>query len=577
MSEQYTHKKRRNHNSDEGGQAIKVTSNMMDEKKYHTLRQEVRHLLDLGITSKQTIVSIRNLIVSDVDTVSGGKNQKLRDDVKDVLDLEMSTEDTETKIRDLVITKLTDLSAPDCSHITKFLSLQDLLNLRVTCFQMFNMVMADKKLFLQKVVIALHLKDDDFDVIRKFPLNPRVYFPLEIRLREEFLDLDKISVREESFMKDFKSRICDVDFTWLNEKQVKQILPEVAKHTLYINYAETMTATEISNIINERASCLKHLYLSDIDLDGVIISEDLPHLRTLSVDRCNNDVMDQIISKIGHTQLHKLEIRGSFSVANISYLINKNAHSLKHLHLHFLYQDGIIITEDLSHIKTLSIDDCSFSVINQIITKIRNTNLYKLVIMNRQERLSAAHISYLINKFAHSLKHLHLCFLDLDGVIINEELSHLKTLYSYQCSDALITQILTKIENSKLTKLKIGCFNKKLSAAIISSLINNNSDSLNHLHLDYINSNEVTITKPLQIASLELKVCDSDVVIKILNKCANTLQHLSLFLIDWNLIIPPLSKLNSLELDNKQKDITDCKILTEETGLEQLDELTNLQ
>ena len=82
----------------------------------------------------------------------GRKSEKPRNDVRSALDVEMFTEeDTETKITDLVITKLTDLSAPACNHIIKYLLIQDLLNLRVSCITMFDMVIADQKTFLQKV------------------------------------------------------------------------------------------------------------------------------------------------------------------------------------------------------------------------------------------------------------------------------------------------------------------------------------------------------------------------------------------------------------------------------------------
>ena len=95
-------------------------------------------------------------------------------------------------------TKLTDLSAPDFSHITNFLTLQDLLNLRVTCIKMFDMVMVMAQ---NKLVIALDLKVDDYHQIRKFSLNPRVYIPLDIRV--DVTKFDKIGLEEESFLKEF--------------------------------------------------------------------------------------------------------------------------------------------------------------------------------------------------------------------------------------------------------------------------------------------------------------------------------------------------------------------------------------
>ena len=49
--------------SDEGGHAMKMTSKIMDEMKYQTLRQQIRNLLDQEISSQQRIVSIRNLIL----------------------------------------------------------------------------------------------------------------------------------------------------------------------------------------------------------------------------------------------------------------------------------------------------------------------------------------------------------------------------------------------------------------------------------------------------------------------------------------------------------------------------------
>ena len=134
----------------------------------------------------------------------GGKYEKLRDALKDVLEVEASNEDTETKIRDLVITKLTDLSAPDCSHIIKYLSFQDLVNLRGSCITLFNVVMADHKSFLNKVCLAIDLKDDDYDVIRKFPLNHRVFFPLEIRLRGEIFKNDDFEFGNREFYERFQ-------------------------------------------------------------------------------------------------------------------------------------------------------------------------------------------------------------------------------------------------------------------------------------------------------------------------------------------------------------------------------------
>ena len=100
--------------------------------------------------------------------------------------------------------------------------------------------------------------DDDNDVIRKFPHNARVYFPLEIRLRRNpIVRKTNISLAEEIFRQEFKERI--IDFACDTEiERVRQILPQVSKHTLpFDNVTEQLSAEEISNI----ALSMKHLYL----------------------------------------------------------------------------------------------------------------------------------------------------------------------------------------------------------------------------------------------------------------------------------------------------------------------------
>ena len=141
-------------------------------------------------------------------------------------------------------TKLTDLSAPDFSHITNFLTLQDLLNLRVTCIKMFDMVMVMAQ---NKLVIALDLKVDDYHQIRKFSRNPRVYIPLDIRV--DVTKFDKIGLEEENFLKEFESRICDVDYVNKVDghgEKIKFILPEASKLKLEIGYGKSVSAEEVS-------------------------------------------------------------------------------------------------------------------------------------------------------------------------------------------------------------------------------------------------------------------------------------------------------------------------------------------
>merc|ERR1719285_525997 len=122
------------------------------------------------------------------------------------------------------------------------------------------------------------------------------------------------------------------------------------------------------------------------------------------------------------------------------------------------------------------------------------------------------------------------------------------------------------MENAKLKKLKIDNYNVKLSAATISSLIDNNSDSLYHLELQNISSNDVRVTRPLQIVSLNLTCCDPDLEISILSKCClHSLQSLALCAFtNWDMNIAALSNLQSVRIDGRLKDISECQLLTQE-------------
>merc|ERR1719427_377052 len=185
-------------------------------------------------------------------------------------------------------------------------------------------------------------------------------------------DLSKLNSTEESFIEEFKSRICDVDYEPYFEIQIKKILPEVSKLSLHVDN-RNLSAEKVSSIINENAHSLKHLYLSDIYLDGLFLTEDLPHLRTLSIDDCSDNVITDILKKIKGSKIHKLDIDNFekyLSAANISSLISNNSDSLKDLIL--MQINKVEIPKSLQIVR-LELVHCDTDVANEILINCADT------------------------------------------------------------------------------------------------------------------------------------------------------------------------------------------------------------
>jgi len=142
--------------------------------------------------------------------------------------------------------------------------------------------------------------------------------------------------------------------------------------------------------------------------------------------------------------------------------------------------------------------------------------------------------------------------IDLDYVNVFKKLSNIKSLHIEDCSDDTVTKIVSKIKNAKLNKLHINDYEEYLEAANVNSLMNKNSDSLKHLALIGVRSTEISIKYPLQILSLNFESCDPNVVIKVLNKCTDTLLSLTLDRLEeeFNSAFPQFCKLKDLTLIN---------------------------
>jgi len=427
-----------------------------------------------------------------------------------------------------------------------------------------------------------------------FPHNTRVYYPFELRLRGDTLEFYHFSLAEERFIQDFKERICDVEFD-TRQESVKKIFPDESNHTLHIhiNPDSNMTAAEISNIINEKAHRLKHLFISatGTTLKGVVLTEDLPHLKTLSIVDCSNKVLNQILSKMKNKNLYKLEIgniTGRSSAANISRAINDNAHSLKHLHLIDL--DYVNVFKKLSNIKSLHIEDCSDDTVTKIVSKIKNAKLNKLHINDYEEYLEAANVNSLMNKNSYSLKHLALIGVRSTEISIKYPLQILSLNFEScdpnvvikvlnKCTDTLLSLTLDRMKEEFNSAFPQFCKLKDLTLinceGLETELLTKCVDTLQALSLVSMTWN-LDIPLLSKLKYLKLVFCSKDVEKEVMIKCAGTVQDLILTgLNDWNIDIPPLSSLESVTFNGMCKDITDCELLTQGGNLLQLKDLQN--
>jgi len=155
---------------------------------------------------------------------------------------------------------------------------------------------------------------------------------------------------------------------------------------------------------------------------------------------------------------------------------------------------------------------------NQIVTVGRPSKLTHLELTS--DIVSAANVSTLVNNNSGSLQSLILHFIKGEGHSITSEMPNLTELTLIQCSASLMNQILTVVRPSRLTNLQLSSL--IISAANVSTLINNNSGSLQSLILRSIKREGHSITRELpNLKLLQLTACSSDIETQIRGRAPN--------------------------------------------------------
>jgi len=392
------------------------------------------------------------------------------------------------------------------SIVLQFLPFKDQANLRVAWKWMNQIVLDEPKGFKTKgIMIADFSKPVDY-------LQTFQTLDLDIKVQ---VSTDSIKSEEEmiNFTEIFKDRITEFEFS-------NQISPKLTKLNKLKVSKMSMNIAHISTLINNNSGSLQSLTLQSFTGEGLNITAPLSNLTKLTLIQCSASVMNQIVAVGRPSQLTHLQITSNIfyniRAANVSTLINTNSGSLQSLTLESISREGLNITAPLPNLTKLALIQCSSSLMNKIVTVVRPSKLTNLQLTS--DIISAANVSTLINNNSGSLQSLILQSIKGEGHSITRELPNLTELTLINCSTSLMNQIV--VRPSQLTHLKVHSI--IISAANVSTLINNNSGSLQSLILRSIKREGHSITRELpNLKLLQLTACSSDIETQIRGRAPN--------------------------------------------------------
>jgi len=267
----------------------------------------------------------------------------------------------------------------DCVRfLIKYLPLQDLKSLRLSCKTLNRIVMTDKRFRVLAILVADFFRNPDVfkPSFTELPLNFRIKLPA----------LTHLSVKKNlgtlvfKFVENFKDRIEEVEINHSSPDLLQKIVPELKMvkklSWFYCMLYGNTNEGDLSLLIHQNAPRLQTLELRHVSGDNFTLTEDLPNLTTLKLDQCKDIVISKLWTHI--TQLKKLcfveDLQYEpYADASFTNLINKNGRTLEILELEGVYRNSFFNVTHVTNLAYLKLVECAHYELTPIIRSFANS------------------------------------------------------------------------------------------------------------------------------------------------------------------------------------------------------------